>query len=166
MKHLSEETIMGLTDKMLTPAEQLEAQAHISICSECCEQLNLYQSLDIMMSAENIIKAPPAITNKVMQQVELHHKIMMRKVKSRNTLIKFTIIMFVFMIAIMVLAFVSGAVVVVETPSWLISVKDILEKLRMPRLNPILIYGIASVLVLLFSERIIYLIRKHRLAVH
>jgi hypothetical protein len=166
MKHLSEETIMGLADKMLTPAEQEEAQAHLNICSECCEQLNLYQSLDLMMSAENIMKAPPAITNRVMQQVELHQKIMLRKSKSRNTLIKFSIIMVVFMIAIIILAFVSGASVVIETPSWMISVKDILEKLRMPRLNPILIYGIASVLVLLFSERIIYLIRKHRFAVH
>ena len=164
MKHLSEETIMGLADKLLTPAEQEEAQAHISICSQCCEQLNLYQSLDMMMSTENILKAPPAITNKVMQQVELHHKIMLRKANSRKTLIKFSVIMVVFMFAIIALAFVSGAGLVFETPSWVISAKEILEKLRMPRLNPIIMYGIVSVLILLFSERIIYQIRKHRLA--
>lgn len=166
MKHLSEETIMGLADKILTPAEQEEAQAHLSICSQCCEQLNLYQSLDMMLSTENILQAPPAITNKVMQQVEFHHKIMLRKAKSRKTLIKFTVIMVVFMFAIIALAFVSGAGFVFETPSWLISVKDILEKLKMPRLNPIIMYGIASVLILLFSEKIIYQVRKHRLAGH
>ena len=164
MKHLSEETIMGLADSLLTPSERAEAEAHIAVCSDCREQLKLYQSLDELMTAGSILIAPPVITNRVMQEVELHHKIMLRKAKSRKTLFSFMLIMFVFMILLLVLAFVSGAGFSFETPSWIVSVRDFLMKLRMPRINPLFLYGTVSVLVLFFSERLIYTIHRHKVA--
>ncbi|HNW88475.1 MAG TPA: hypothetical protein PKN48_02365 [Bacteroidales bacterium] len=164
MKHLSEETIMGLADATLTLSERTAAEAHIAVCSDCCEQYNLYKSLDALLSAENILQAPPAMTNRVMQQVELHQKIMLRKAQSRRTLIKFSTIMFVFMLALVVLAFVSGAAVEIQTPAWISSAKEILNSIKMPHINLMYLFFIIPVVFLLFAERIIVMIGKHRLA--
>ncbi|HOY30663.1 MAG TPA: zf-HC2 domain-containing protein [Bacteroidales bacterium] len=166
MKHLSEETIMGLCDGMLTLTEQAAAEAHIAACDDCREQLKLFQSLDAMLSAENILTAPPVITNRVMQQVELHNKIMLRKAQSRKTLLRFGIIMLVFMLALIVLAFFSGAVIEFQTPGWMIAAKDFFNDLKLPGINPVYLFIIVPVVFLLFAERLINLLRKQRLAVY
>ncbi len=168
MKHLSEESIMGLADGILSPQEKEAAEAHMAVCSECREQLKLYQSLDELLLAENVIKAPPVITNRVMQQVELHQKIMLRKAQSRRTLIRFSLIMLLFMVAIIILAFVTGTGLSLnfETPAILVSIREFLEKIKIPHMNPLILYGSASVIILLVSERIIYGIRRNRLAAH
>lgn len=166
MKHLSEESIMGLADGILTLSERVAAEAHIQTCSDCREQYNLYKSLDALLAEENVLKAPPVITNRVMQQVELHQKLMMRKVQSRNTLIRFVAIMFVFMITIIALAFISGAVIDIQTPEWITNIKNFFDEIKMPQISPMFLYVIIPVLFLLFTERIVYAVRRHKLAVH
>ncbi|HNZ43982.1 MAG TPA: zf-HC2 domain-containing protein [Bacteroidales bacterium] len=164
MKHLSEQTILELADGLLTPAEQSAAEAHITSCSACREQYDLFKSLEILLSAENVRKAPPAITDRVMQQVELHNRIMARKAQSRKTLIKFTVIMSVFILALGVLAFMSGAVITFQTPAWVTTIREFFDNLQIPKINPLYVFIILPVVFLLFAELVVNRISRHRFA--
>ncbi len=164
MKHLSEQTILELTDGMLTPAEQSAAEAHINSCSTCREQYNLFKSLEALLSEGNMLKAPPAMTDRVMQQVELHNRIMARKAQSRKTLIKFALIMFGFILVLLVLAFMSGAVIEFQTPTLVATIREFFNNIQIPKINSLYLFIVLPVVFLLFAELVVTRIRRHRLA--
>lgn len=164
MKHLSEQTILELADGLLTPAEQSAAEAHINSCSTCREQYNFFKSLETLLSGENVLKAPPAITDHVMQQVELHNRIIVRQAQSRKTLIKFALIMFGFILVLLVLAFMSGALIEFQTPAWVTTIREFFNNIQNPKINPLYLFILLPVVFLLFAELVLKRIYKHRFA--
>lgn len=70
--------------------------------------------------------------------------------------------MVVFMLALVVLAFVSGAAIEIQTPAWISSVKEYLNSFKMPHINLLYLFFVIPVVFLLFAERIIVMIGKHK----
>jgi anti-sigma factor RsiW len=157
MNHISEENLIEFADGVLSPEKQMEAESHLSVCSQCREELEMYRSLSVLMEKENLVMAPPSMTNNVMQQVELHQHIMLRKAKSRKTFFRFG----AFMVGILAIITALGIVLVPQSgpafqmPDFVKDVIDYMLGLKISVKNPLILYVAVSVVILLVSERIL-----------
>jgi hypothetical protein len=163
MNHLSEDNLIEFADGLLNPDQQKEAELHLAQCASCREELEMYRSLSVLMEKENLVMAPPAMASNVMQQVELHQHIMLRKAKSRRTAFRFTAIMFGFFALIMGLGVIMnpGDGQPFKIPAFLTNAIDYLMGMKIS-LNPLIIYVAVSVLILLLTERIIRSIKPKK----
>ncbi|MEI6123183.1 MAG: hypothetical protein WCQ95_06085 [Bacteroidota bacterium] len=165
MNHLSEDILMELADNTLLPEQKKEAELHLLQCKQCSDELAMFQSLSTLLVQENMIKAPAQMATRVMTQIELHQKIMVRKAKSRNTVIRFAAIMFGLLAALLGLGCLLGSATQVgpgfQIPVYFVNALHSLESLKIPIKNPTIVYVVSSFLIILFTERV-YSIIKHR----
>jgi hypothetical protein len=166
MNHISEELLIEFADGSLDPDKQKEAELHLQQCLGCREQLEMYRSLSVMMEKENLVMAPSAMVNQVMQQVELHQLIMLRKAKSRRTAFRFAGIMLGFLTAMFGLGLWldHGTGSVIQIPTYITDALNYVKGLEFSIKNPLILYVAVSVMILLVSERIIRSFRPRKLA--
>jgi hypothetical protein len=156
MNHLSEDKLIEFADGLLNSLQEKEAEEHLALCASCREELEMYRSLTILMQKENIVQAPPATANLVMQQVELHHAIMVRKAKSRRTAIRFLAIM----TGLFALIAGLGIILMPESgpafhmPDFVKNAIDYMVGKEVTIKNPVFMYIAVSAFLLLATERI------------
>jgi hypothetical protein len=167
MNHLSEYILMEFADGLLQPEKQNEAEMHLAACSSCREELEMYRSVSLLLEKENLVKAPPSMTNLVMQQVELHQHIMLRKKKSRRTAFRFAGIMLGFLGALFGLGLMidHGTGSVIQIPTYIVDALNYIKGLEFTIKNPLILYVAVSVMILLISERIIRAIKPRKISV-
>lgn len=166
MSHISEDIMMDFVDGNLLPEQKKAAELHLLECSACKEEIALYRSLSNLLVEENILKAPPAMANHVMTQVELHHSIILRKVKSRNLVIRFGGIMFGLLAAIIGLGLILGPPVGdsagFQIPQYIVNAVNYLQSLKIPIKNPSVLYGVCAFMIILVVERVVNSFRHRK----
>ncbi len=165
MNHIREDILMEFADGTLMPEQKKEAELHLLQCNECREELAMYKSLNDLLTASNIHRAPDEMPDEVMRRIEFHRSIMVRKAKSRNTLIRFGSIMFGMLAAIVSLGFIfgtpSGKDTGFQMPAFMMNAVSYMQSLKLTINNPVILYGVASFMIIMITERI-YTGVKHR----
>ena len=167
MNHISEDILIEFADGLLTPDQRKETELHLEQCPSCREELEMVRSLSVLMQQEPLMMAPPALTNRVMQQVELHQHIMLRKAKSRRTAFRFAGIMLVFLGAMFCLGLIIGPGTGpgIQMPEFIMTALHYLKGIKLPAINPLVLYVAVPVMILLFSERIIRSIKPRKVTI-
>jgi len=167
MNHISEEILIEFADGLLNPEVQKEVEVHLTECSACREEVEMFRSLSVLLEKENLLKAPPATTNLVMQQVELHQHIMMRKAKSRRTAFGFAGIMAGFFGLMLGLGFIlnPGNGDPFKLPAYIINTIKYMTSLEFSIKNPVFLYVAVSLFILLIIERIIRTVKPGKVNV-
>ncbi len=157
MNHIAEDILIEFADGLLSPLKQKEVEMHLQQCTTCREQLEMYRSLSVLMEKENLMMAPPAMANNVMQQVELHQLILLRKAKSRRTAFRFVAIMLGLFAGIIGLGLIldPGTGLGIQIPTYIQDALNYIKETKFTINNPLILYVAVSVLILLFTERII-----------
>ncbi len=155
MNHLSEDILIELADGTLNSAQQLAAESHLAVCDQCREEVEMFKSLNVLLEKENLVMAPPPISNMVMQQVELHQRIMLRKAKSRKTALRFAGIMLGFLLVFFGLGLLLDPGTGLQMPDFAKNAIDYLMSRNFTLKNPLILYVAVSVIILLSVERIL-----------
>lgn len=157
MNHISEEYLIEFADGTLGSEQLKAAELHLAECAQCREELEMHRSLSILLEKENIVMAPPAMSNMVMQQIDLHQHIMLRKAKSRKTARLFAVIMLGILSILISFGVIldPGKGLGLQMPDFVQNIFDYVVGMEFAIKNPLLLYIPVSVVVLLSLERII-----------
>jgi len=162
MNHLSEDILIEFADGTLASEQHAAAELHLADCAQCREEVKMLKSLSELLVKENLIMAPPPITNLVMQQVELHQHIMMRKAQSRKTAFRFAGIMLAFLLGFFVLGFYLAPGGTFHLPDFAKDAINYLIGKELTLKNPVILYIAVSVIILLVIERILRSIKPRK----